>query len=126
LQWTFLLGINWEGYRDYKSIKFYRLDSTDGKQLIDKLSYTKAERQRVQQQTLLEYHSYNEYLATPEFKRVRAQVMARAGESCERCHGRPPTEPHHLQYPKWGTLDVPENMIAVCHECHCELHGKEN
>jgi hypothetical protein len=45
---------------------------------------------------------------------------------CERCHGRPPTEPHHLRYPPWGTFDVPENMIAVCHPCHCEIHGKES
>jgi hypothetical protein len=45
---------------------------------------------------------------------------------CERCHGRPPTEPHHLRYPSWGTFDVPENMIAVCHPCHCQIHGKAN
>lgn len=51
--------------------------------------------------------------------------MQRAGGICERCRRRPATEPHHLRYPKWGTFDVPENLIAVCHACHCELHGKE-
>lgn len=47
-----------------------------------------------------------------------------AGGSCERCQCRPPTEPHHLRYPPWGAFDVPENLIAVCHPCHCEIHGK--
>lgn len=35
------------------------------------------------------------------------------------------TEVHHLQYPPWGTFDVIENLLAVCHECHCTIHGKE-
>ena len=43
---------------------------------------------------------------------------------CERCNARPPTEPHHLRYPQWGAFDVPENLIAVCHQCHCDIHGK--
>jgi hypothetical protein len=30
----------------------------------------------------------------------------------------------NLRYPPWGSFDVPENMIAVCHQCHCEIHGK--
>ena len=72
------------------------------------------------------YHSYREYLQHPKFRAVRAQVMERAGGICEHCEQRPATEVHHLRYPPWGTFDVPENMIAVCHECHCEIHGKEN
>lgn len=52
--------------------------------------------------------------------------MTRAGGRCERCKAAKATEPHHLRYPKWGTIDVPENMIAVCHECHCVLHNKES
>ncbi len=73
----------------------------------------------------MSYASYAEYLQTPEFKAIRAQVFKRAAGKCERCGVRPPRDPHHLRYPKWGTFDVPENLIAVCHECHCEIHGKE-
>ena len=45
---------------------------------------------------------------------------------CERCKQRPVTEVHHLRYPPWGTFDVVDNLQAICHECHCEIHGKEN
>ncbi|OLT24355.1 hypothetical protein BJF79_13505 [Actinomadura sp. CNU-125] len=72
------------------------------------------------------YRSYREYLRHPRFLAIRAEVFERAGGSCERCGQRPPTEPHHLRYPPWGAFDVPENLLAVCHGCHCELHGKDN
>lgn len=70
------------------------------------------------------YRTYREYLRHPRFLAVRAQAFKRAGGWCERCGLSPPTEPHHLHYPPWGAFDVPENIIAVCHRCHCEIHGK--
>lgn len=70
------------------------------------------------------YRSYAEYLRHPRFLAVRDAVFQRAAERCERCEVRTPTEPHHLRYPPWGAFDVPENMIAICHPCHCEIHGK--
>lgn len=72
------------------------------------------------------YRTYAEYLAHPRFRAVRAVAMERAGGRCERCGLRPPSEVHHLRYPPWGTFDVPENLQAICHPCHCELHGKES
>lgn len=72
------------------------------------------------------YRGYAEYLRHPRFLAVRAQVFKRAGGRCERCKERAATEPHHLRYPPWGAFDVPENILAVCHGCHCELHGKES
>lgn len=29
-------------------------------------------------------------------------------------------------YPPWGTFDTEENLLAVCHRCHCDIHGKDN
>lgn len=72
------------------------------------------------------YRNYREYLRHPRFLAVRARAFERADGLCERCKQRPPTEPHHLRYPPWGAFDVPENLLVVCHRCHCELHGKEN
>ena len=57
---------------------------------------------------------------------VRTDVIKRAGGICERCKRRKVTEVHHLRYPPWGTFDVPENLMAICHQCHCEIHGKED
>jgi hypothetical protein len=71
------------------------------------------------------YRGYREYLRHPRFLEVRSEVFRRAAGQCERCQTRPPTEPHHLRYPPWGAFDVPGNLLAVCHPCHCEIHGKE-
>jgi hypothetical protein len=71
------------------------------------------------------YSTYDEYLAHPLFKIARAAAFRRANGVCEECHSAPPTEPHHLQYPVWGAFDTPSNIIAVCHDCHCKLEGKE-
>lgn len=76
--------------------------------------------------TAVAYRTYREYLRHPRFLTVRAQVFERAASLCEQCGVNRPTEPHHLRYPAWGTFDVPENMLAVCHGCHCEFHGKED
>lgn len=70
------------------------------------------------------YRTYAEYLKHPRFLEIRAEVFRRAAGLCERCKQRPPTEPHHLRYPPWGAFDVPANMLAVCHPCHCDIHGK--
>jgi len=72
------------------------------------------------------YRSYDEYLRHPSFLAVRAVVMNRAGGACEKCGSQTRLYPHHLRYPPWGTFDVPTNLLAVCHRCHCEIHGKEN
>jgi len=50
--------------------------------------------------------------------------MKRAQGKCQRCLMNPATEVHHLRYPKWGTFDVPANLMAVCHGCHCDIEGK--
>jgi HNH endonuclease len=72
-----------------------------------------------------EYRSYAEYLADPRYRRVRRIAMNRAGWRCQRC-GNPATEVHHVRYPPWGTFDVPENLMPICHACHCAEHGKDD
>ena len=72
------------------------------------------------------YRTYPAYLATPEFRAIRATVFDRAAGTCERCKARPPRDAHHVRYPRWGTFDVPDNLLALCRECHCEIHGKES
>ena len=71
------------------------------------------------------YRTYQEYLRHPQFRAIRAQVMQRARATCEVCKAAPASEVHHLRYPPWGTIDIPENLIAICHPCHCRIHNKE-
>jgi hypothetical protein len=139
-QWTFVLWSNWVKLPDWQNRGFYRLDSDEGRRILDVLDLTAREQKEKANTPLpfpaapaplprrpdLEYRTYREYLRHPRFLAVREQVFRRAGGRCERCRAAPPTEPHHLRYPPWGEFDVPQNMVAVCHPCHCIYHGKEN
>ena len=71
----------------------------------------------------LPYRTYREYLAHPQFLAVRAEAMSRSAGICELCQDSKASEVHHRIYPRWGTFDEPEALIAVCHECHCKAHG---
>lgn len=126
--WTFILLSNWVNLPEWRKQGFYRLDSSDGAEIMKQLDLSAREHREAANTPLPfeqpPYRTYAEYLKHPRFLKIRAQVFKRAAGLCERCRKRPPTEPHHLRYPPWGTFDVPENMIAVCHPCHCEIHGK--
>lgn len=127
-QWTMLIGSNWVDFPAWERRGFYKLRSEAGQNIYDRLNSTA--RERTQRNERLEgfnsppYRTYAEYLKHPTFLAVRAQVMQRAGGICEVCHTARATQVHHLKYPKWGTFDVPENMVAICYPCHCTAHGK--
>jgi hypothetical protein len=130
-QYTFILWTNWTDFPKWTARGFHDITSAPGRRILDTLNLTKTELHNGANTPLPfesrpepSYRSYREYLRHPKFLKVRAVVFDRANGLCERCHQQPPTEPHHLRYPPWGTFDVPENMIAVCHPCHCEIHGK--
>lgn len=139
-QWTFILWSNWINFPEWQRRGFHRLDSERGEQIMDRLNLTKEQHKAKANAPLWDdsppqryepprpgdapYGTYREYLKHPRFLAVRKVVFERADGLCERCKSRPPTEPHHLRYPPWGAFDVPENLLAVCHPCHCEIHGK--
>lgn len=129
-QFTFVLWSNWVNMPDWQRRGFYRLDSDEGRRILEELDLTKTQHREKANTPLpfdrdpVPYRTYREYLRHPKFLEIRAQVFERAAGVCERCKQRPPTEPHHLRYPPWGTFDVPQNMIAICHQCHSEIHGK--
>lgn len=69
---------------------------------------------------------YQRYLASPWWQWVRGMAMQRAQArlygACERCGERRAIDVHHLSYVRLGA-EWPEDLLAVCRECHAELHG---
>lgn len=128
--WTYLLGTGKESpLKAYKSIKLLDIDDPFLRDALRRMEYTAAEQALLDQIPLpfgesQPYSSYDEYLQHPRYRAVRAAVIRRAAGVCERCGQRAVTEVHHTRYPEWGTFDVPANLQAVCHECHCEIHEK--
>jgi hypothetical protein len=74
---------------------------------------------------ICEYSTYREYLKHPKFLNIRSIVLSQASFICQVCNSEPATQVHHVRYPPWGTFDVPENLIAICHRCHYEVHKNE-
>lgn len=71
------------------------------------------------------YSTYSEYLRLPEFRVLCKIATEAAGGLCRVCRTRRVTEVHHRVYPAWGYLDRLENLLPVCHECHCQIERKE-
>lgn len=121
-QWSFLLGLNWGGLGAWGTRGFRHADTPIGLGIMERLNYTNEELRCGKF-----YNSYQEYLAHPLYRMVRQRAIDRSQGICERCKSRPVTEVHHLEYPPWGTFEKDASKLqAVCHECHCELEGKED
>jgi hypothetical protein len=67
------------------------------------------------------FEGYSEYLRSPEWKRRREKVMARAKGICEGCGDALATQVHHLTYEHVGNEFLFE-LVAICHECHERIH----
>lgn len=67
--------------------------------------------------------TYSRYLASSEWRRKRDRAMKRAGKVCEMCGQRPPTQVHHIRYPKRLGDEPLTDLLAVCRQCHEKGHG---
>lgn len=128
--WTFLIGTNWDAFPEFVHINFYRLSSNEGMKIFEWLNFTADE---LNERNF--YRNYPEYLQHPIFQLIRRERFAFARKNtghrygktlCEVCKKEVATESHHLIYAPWGYFDVLNNIIAVCHRCHCKLENKEN
>jgi hypothetical protein len=55
-----------------------------------------------------------------------ALAACRNRPACECCKRRPPCEAHHVWFRGMGggsRLDVPINLIALCRQCHNQVHA---
>ncbi len=59
----------------------------------------------------------------PHWRRVRAEYLRMVGGTCEGCCGAPATQVHHLHpIAMGGDLLSFDNLMAVCTECHENMH----
>lgn len=64
---------------------------------------------------------YSQYLLTPLWRNKRALVLNRAGGMCEGCLTNMATEVHHLTYDRVGE-EMLFDLVAICKECHNQIH----
>lgn len=65
---------------------------------------------------------YADYLKSEEWERVRSQIRERAQGKCELC-GAEMRDVHHVTYAKRSSGEHPDNLLAVCRQCHDKVHG---
>lgn len=65
---------------------------------------------------------YDDYLASGEWRRRRYRALADASYTCADCGGRAITA-HHVTYKRMG-FEKPEDLVALCDDCHRRRHGK--
>ena len=124
-KWTFLFGsntprLNIKGLGKV-DLPMFPVASPTGSQIVAELMGVDRLGKPSSSQSL--YRNYREYLAHPQFLAVRAKAMSRNMGICELCQDSKASEVHHRIYPRWGTFDEPEALVAVCHKCHCKAHG---
>ena len=66
---------------------------------------------------------YIDYLKSDDWKERRKQLMEEVDWVCYKC-GEKATQLHHLNYNNLGEEVLDEDVIAVCKDCHDEIHGK--
>ena len=64
---------------------------------------------------------YQQFLLSPEWKRLRHLVMNRAGRICEACLDAKAEHVHHVTY-DFGWLPPAWYLRAVCEKCHEGFH----
>lgn len=71
------------------------------------------------------FRSYDDYLQSEWWKRLRGHVLSHLSFECEFCTGRA-TQVHHVRYPRTSDLGSEniKSLYAVCSRCHDIAHGQ--
>lgn len=67
------------------------------------------------------YNKY-QYLISPEWKAKRKQALKAANYSCQRCKAETDLHVHHISY-KNLFRENPEDLAALCPDCHTYIHS---
>ena len=72
----------------------------------------------------LNIYRYNkhQYLISPEWKAKRKQALKAANYSCQLCKAETDLHVHHISY-KNLFRENPEDLAALCSDCHTYVHS---
>lgn len=72
----------------------------------------------------LNIYRYNkhQYLISPEWKTKRKQALKAANYSCQLCKAETDLHVHHISY-KNLFRENPEDLVALCSDCHTYVHS---
>lgn len=65
---------------------------------------------------------YQAYLRSEKWALIRSQALARSSGLCQICDYSRAAEVHHITYARLGH-EHPDDLMAVCGDCHDLLHG---
>ena len=69
----------------------------------------------------LGYRSYDEYLRSEHWQKLRKKILASAKKRCQRCGLPAVLQVHHKTYDNMGH-ERDDDLLAVCRECHDTIH----
>lgn len=67
------------------------------------------------------YGSYQAYLQSYEWQKLREAALEHHGRECQICGGHHDLQVHHVSYND-GTLAKVEDLAVLCRDCHNKLH----
>jgi len=60
------------------------------------------------------------------YSQVRKRILERDEWTCQKCgQAMSKLEVHHIIKVKEGRIDTDDNLISLCHKCHCKLDSKK-
>jgi len=68
-------------------------------------------------------NEYIDYLKSSSWKERRKILIEQADNKCSNC-GKKANHLHHLNYNNLGCEILNQDVIALCKDCHNEVHGK--
>lgn len=65
---------------------------------------------------------YIDYLKSEDWRERRKELMILADNICSQC-GAKATQLHHLNYNNLGFEELDVDVVALCKDCHKEMHS---
>jgi hypothetical protein len=72
----------------------------------------------------LGWASYQDYLASPRWHKLKHEALRQAEHRCQLCDRDKRLHVHHRTYRRLGTDDEGRDLLVLCERCHGKFHGR--